>query len=585
MKKYLRYWYEKYLDLKLAEKMIAVYLLMLGICFLISSAALQVSFNIYDSKLYEKSLQELDFFIQEVNRSIEEIEDISYNTAMDLKIQEQLTKMQGIPYQTAEYMYEVYQLRLLLSNEMTGSDLITNMIYTDGNKTQFVVGLAAGELSEGQKTEILGRFHDAKGAFVIQQPTEHYPYLLAGRDIRKRTDASLDYLGSLLITSDLTKIIRQHMDNLEAKSSALCIYSDRGLIYESQEHMREQFPVGTETKRYRIVKDHGQRYFVCYLRSTKTGWTYVNAFPYSEIYGQNQRLRYLIIGGFLALFLLSALILKKLAHVIVKPLEHLTESMQLVEQGDFAGARKFLGTAAYKDEIGLMTQEFQVTLDKIDKLIRENYEKQLLLKDTKYKMLQAQINPHFLYNTLNSINWMIRAKKNDEAAEMTIALGTILRSALSKQQYVTLEEELESLKKYMTIQAYRYRKRMEFSVECDVDGKYLIPNMTLQPLVENSIYYGVEKMLTTCTIAVRIMGDGEKIRLIVSDNGPGMTEEELAAVRTFTMQPKGHGIGLKNIYERLRMAFGQKAEFSIDSIAGAGTTVTLEIPKTEVMTQ
>ena len=129
--------------------------------------------------------------------------------------------------------------------------------------------------------------------------------------------------------------------------------------------------------------------------------------------------------------------------------------MEIVETGDFDRAKQFLGDSVRTDEIGMLNQEFHVMLDKIDFLIHENYEKQLLLKDTKYKMLQAQINPHFLYNTLNSINWMIRAKRNGEAAEMTVALGTILRSALSKEQYSTLESE--------------------------ITNSYLIPHMTLQP--------------------------------------------------------------------------------------------------------
>ena len=583
MKKYRGYWYLRYRDLKLAEKMIIVYILMLGICFLISIAALQVSFNIYDGKLYEKSLQELDFFTQEVNRSLDEVEAVSYNLAMDIKIQEQLSKMKTLKHFTADYSYEVYQLRMLFNNELTNSNMISNMIYTDGDTTQFVVGVATGTIRKELYDSVMNRFHEAKGAYVVQQPTIEYPYLLTGRDIRKHIDASLEYLGSLLITCDVSGMIEKNIDDLEAESSALCVYSDEGVIYESQKRMIEQLPRLEGDSGYQVIKERGQRYFVCHLKSSKTGWTYVNVFPYSEIYGQNQNLRYLMVGGFLLLFLVSALILKKLAHMIVKPLEHLTESMQIVENGDFDRDREFLGTSTQKDEIGLMAQEFRVTLDKIDNLIHENYEKQLLLKDTKYKMLQAQINPHFLYNTLNSIHWMIRSRKNDEAAKMTMALGTILRSALSKQQYVTIEEELDSLKKYMMIQEYRYQKRVVFSVEYETSGRYLIPHMTLQPLVENSIYHGVDKMLTPCHISVIIKEVEERIEITVSDNGPGMTEEELDLVRSFTAQPKGHGIGLKNIYERLKMAFDQEADFNISSSCGSGTTVTIRIPKTEVM--
>ena len=183
MKNFLDYWYGKYRDLKLAEKMIIVYILMLGSCFLISTWALQVSFNIYDGKLYEKSLQELDFFIQEVNRSLDEVEGISYNIAMDLKIQEQLSKMKDMDSSTADYSYEVYQLRLLFNNELANSNMLSNILYTDGGGTQFVVGIATGTVSEALYDSVMERFHEAKGAYVVQQPTAEYPYLWSGRDL------------------------------------------------------------------------------------------------------------------------------------------------------------------------------------------------------------------------------------------------------------------------------------------------------------------------------------------------------------------------------------------------------------------
>ena len=575
------YWYKKYRDLKLAGKMIAIYVIMLGICFLLSITALQYSFNIYDGKLYEKSLQELDYFTQQVNRSLDEVEDLSYYIAIDTKIQEQLSKIQSLKHFTAEYSYETYQLRMLIANELANSNIITNILYTDGEDTQFLVGTAAGDIDEDLYKSVMERIHEAKGAYVVQPPAMGYPYLLSGRDIRKHIDASLDYLGTLLITSNVAGMIEKNIDELEADSAALCVYSSEGVIYENQENMMETIPPVSGEKGYQIIKNQGQRYFLCYLKSSKTGWTYVNMFPYSEIYGQNQNLRNFMFGGFMALFLAAGLILKKLAHMITKPLENLTKSMEIVEVGDFGKAKKFLQTSERADEIGLLTQEFRVMLDKIDNLIHENYEKQLLIKDTKYKMLQAQINPHFLYNTLNSINWMIRGKKNDEAAEMTVALGVILRSALSKEQFFTLEEELDILKRYITIQEFRYRKRAVFHVSSRVQGSYLIPHMTIQPLVENSIYHGVEKMLTPCTISVSLEEEGDHIWIQVSDDGPGMTAEELQAARSFSLESKEHGIGLKNIYERLKMAFDQEAEFDIGSSPGEGTKVTIRIPKTE----
>ena len=164
MEAYREYWYQKYRDLKLAEKMIIVYVLMLGICFLISVAALQVSFNIYDGKLYEKSLQELDFFTQEVNRSLDEVEGISYNIAIDTQIQEQLTKMKEMKHFTADYSYEVYQLRMLFNKELANSNMVSNMVYTDGDRTQFVVGVATGTISRELYESVMNRIHEAKGA-------------------------------------------------------------------------------------------------------------------------------------------------------------------------------------------------------------------------------------------------------------------------------------------------------------------------------------------------------------------------------------------------------------------------------------
>lgn len=574
---------ERFRNLSLVKKMMAVYVVMLGGCLLICLFALRISFNIYDRKLYEKSLQELDYFTQQVNRSLDEVEEMSYSIALDTKLQEWLSDMKTMRKFTAEYTSVLYNLRMMLNMELGDSDIIENILYTDEAVTQVKVGLDTEELSQEAYVEALEGFHEAKGAYVFYQPTKDYPYLLSGRDIRKHIDASLDYLGSILITSDVAGMIEKNIDRLEAESAALCVFSGDQVIYESNDTLRQLIPELDEEKGYQIVRWQGQRYFLCYLVSSQTGWIYVNMFPYTEIYGQSQMLRNLLIAGFVALFLVSALILKKLASMIGKPLEQLTESMQLVESGDFKGARAYLGEDSRKDEIGLLTQEFRVSLDKIDNLIHENYEKQLLLKDTRYKMLQAQINPHFLYNTLNSIHWMIRSGKNKEAAEMTVALGDILHAALSKEPYVTIQEELYTLKKYIMIQKYRYQKRVVFEVEEDAEAEpYRIPHMTLQPLVENAIYHCVDKMLTPCLIRVTVKAEKSTIRFEVRDNGPGMTAEELQAVRAFEQKTKGHGIGLKNIYERLKMAFDQQSVFEIESLPGEGTAIRIEIPKQEV---
>lgn len=566
-------------NLKLAQKMIAVCIPILGICLLLCLGALQVAFHIYDGKLYEKSLQELDFFTQQVNQNLDQVESMSYNIAMDTKMQERLSEMKGMKKFTAEYSARQRELRMELDRELMNSDMIASITYSDGYVTDVKVGVDTGTIEKDREGRILEGFHQAKGAYCLYSPDAEYPYLISGREIRKHIDASLESLGTLLFVCDVAGMVERHVDELEAESASLCILADTGVIYEGQEGMAAEIPILSGDKGYEVIRIDGVPYFLCHLKSSKTGWRYVNLFPYKEIYGQNQFLQKLLIAGFLAIFVCSALVFRKLAYMIVKPLEQLTESMRIVETGNFEGARSHLNGEVRTDEIGLLTQEFQVTLDKIDNLIHENYEKQILLHDTRYRMLQAQINPHFLYNTLNSINWMIRAKKNKEAAEMTVALGDILRAALSRAQYFTIGEEIAVLKKYIRIQEYRYGRRAVFWVDDDpAASDCMIPHMTLQPLVENAISHCVDKMLEPCAITVAVRLEKQRIFLTVKDDGPGMTGEELAAVRRLEARTGGHGIGLKNISERLHLAFGENAVFAINSAPGEGTSICIEIP-------
>lgn len=318
---------------------------------------------------------------------------------------------------------------------------------------------------------------------------------------------------------------------------------------------------------------------MCYLSTSENGWMYVNFFPYSDVYGQIERVRNLALCSFCVVFVLLLFLIHRISEIITRPLETLVRSMQVVETGDFESAKQIPMDAEREDEVGLLTKEFRVMLDQIDVLVKENYEKQFLLKDTKYKMLQAQINPHFLYNTLNVIHWMIRAKENEKASRMIVELGALLRASFNENPYITVEEEIGMLENYLKIQRYRYEDRADFAVEKNGNpGKYIMPRMTLQPLVENAIFYGADQMEDVCHIKITITEEENNILFEVKDNGPGMTEEELEGVRKFTVKPKGHGIGIKNICERLNITY-EAFQFQIESKVGKGTLIRIRVPK------
>lgn len=570
-------------NMKLAKKMIFVYAVFLGIIVLITTGALQISLGIYDEKLYEKSLQELDFFSQKVNDSLQDVENLSYSIAMDTEIQEQLAKLDGLNELSADYSYEMYVFRSMLINELYSHEIIKNITYTDRDNTTFTVGEDTGSIDEMEYGQLLEDMAAGRGAYVEYPPTEDYPYMVSGRDILESLNASLDYLGSLIFVSDVSGLIQEKTEQLDVQSSALMVFSEDGMIYQGTEFDKSQLPDMEKPQGYEISRLGGQRYFICYLKSSLNGWTFVNLFPYSEIFGQVMAVRYLLVGGLLVLFAVTAIVMKKLAHIITRPLEKLTDSMQVAETGDFrkAGEKVSAEMSAEPrlDEVGQLSQEFGVMMEKIDTLIHENYEKQILLKDTKYKMLQAQLNPHFLYNTLNALNWLVRAGRSQEAGMMIMRLGDLLRAAFSKKSYATVEEEVGLVKSYIAIQEIRYRSRAEFTV--DVSGElepYVIPRMTLQPLVENAISYGVDPSPETCRITVTVREEENDIFLEVRDTGPGMTADELEDVRNFRIKPRGNGIGLNNIRERLKIAY-EESEFRIDSAPGEGTVVQIRIPK------
>lgn len=570
----------KFKNLKLPRKMLLLYFIFAGIFFCISAVALQVILNIFSEKLYEKSLQELNFYAQNVNDSLKELQSYSYELALNTEIQELLSKIAETEKPSWEYSNELTELRYKLIYEYNPNSAIRSIRYTDSYNTTLEVGDSSWEIPNDIYEKLLEKFHEAKGAFVMYGPTEECPYLLCGRDILKSLDMSLDNLGTVVLTCDIGKIITKYKDSLEAPNASLFVYSRDSIIYrDMDEKDQPKLPLFQKGQGYQIVQYKGERYFMCFLNSSSTDWMYVNFFPYSDIYGQLLTVRYVMLVCFAAAFFLLLIVMNRVSVAITKPLEQLTESMQIVETGDFQSAKLVPVERDRRDEVGLLSREFQVMLDKIDLLIHENYEKQILLKETKYQMLQAQINPHFLYNTLNALHWMVKAGRNEDAVKMIMELGVLLRSSFANAPYALVDEEIRMVKSYIVIQKFRYQNRAEFEVNAEGNlENYVVPRMILQPLVENAIYYGVDNSAKTCLVRLRAVEERETILFVVEDTGPGMDKEELEKVRNFTVKPKGHGIGIKNIYERLKITY-ERFELSIDSQVGVGTKIQIRIPK------
>ncbi|MFC5528667.1 sensor histidine kinase [Cohnella yongneupensis] len=292
----------------------------------------------------------------------------------------------------------------------------------------------------------------------------------------------------------------------------------------------------------------------------------------------------MLIVCFVAIFLFWVI-----ARIITNPLKKLTLSMKALQSGDFTQRVHFTGN----DEVGRLGHLYNTMVGRIKLLIDDVYASSLKQREAELKALQSQINPHFLYNTLNMIQWTALKKDDQEISEMVVALSQVFRLSLnSGRDFVELEHEIELVRYYLFLQQKRYPARLHFEIEIDPSLKHFqMPKLLLQPLVENAIIYAIEPTEGTGNIHIRAEretddSEEEWVVLEVSDNGPGIPEERINELMkeakptpskvAQTLNATRSGMALANIKERLTL-FYEHAEFDIQSKVGIGTRVRIRI--------
>ena len=234
-------------------------------------------------------------------------------------------------------------------------------------------------------------------------------------------------------------------------------------------------------------------------------------------------------------------------------------------------------------ELQTLSDSFGHLTARVLELMEEIRREETELRMTELKALQAQINPHFLYNTLDSVQWMCERGKTEDAARMVRALAKLFRISISRgHELIPLSDELEHARSYLVIQSFRYRD--QFSYRFDVDehlGHYLCNKITIQPLIENAIYHGIDRMVDEGEIVISVHEAADNpndILITVSDNGVGMTPEQCRKILQKARSDSG-GIGVKNVNDRLKIRFGERFGITLKSEQDVGTVVTVRIPK------
>ena len=313
-------------------------------------------------------------------------------------------------------------------------------------------------------------------------------------------------------------------------------------------------------------------------RSEKTGWTVVDCTNVKELLSKSRQAQSVYVLTAIILVIVALLFSRFMARSITLPIQKLRDSMKKVQEGDFSVSDVVVDS---KNEIGSLTKSFDVMTHRIHELMEQNVHEQEEKRKSELKALQSQINPHFLYNTLDSIIWMAEGKKNEEVVLMTASLARLLRQSISNEdEVVPIANEVEYARGYLTIQKMRYKDKLEFQIEVDSSILYIpLIKLVLQPIIENAIYHGLKYKESKGLLIVKgFMKDGNAV-LQVIDDGVGMDEETLAHIYDkHKVNYHSNGVGVYNVQKRLKHYYGEDYGITYTSELGKGTTATITIP-------
>lgn len=412
-------------------------------------------------------------------------------------------------------------------------------------------------------------------------------YISVARSVNSRYDNSL--IGVLMMDielSELTEMIGPLL--LGEESMVYFTDSDGTILYSSDllgigERLPADLARGYAGKPEGSLEQSidGVENIVTWRMSAKTGWYLISVNYTDVVITEAEKMKFNMVLLGIAVFAMTAGIMAVYAKRVLDPVRKLSVAMRQVETGDLDVSVE----PSSDDETGQMTKNFNHMVSRLRGLIRDNYLIRIKEKDAQIESLQLQINPHFLYNTLESMNCIAMVNEVEEISVISKALARMFRYSIrSAGTFVPVSEELEHVQNYMEIQRVRFGKKVRMSCEVEEETKKLrIIPFVLQPLVENSIRYNVEDAGRAVRIRIVITRQGERLTFAVWDDGIGIETDRLAQLKEMLERPeqlseKGKHIGLRNVNDRLKLHYGPDAGLKPDSQAGSYTCITFELP-------
>ena len=338
----------------------------------------------------------------------------------------------------------------------------------------------------------------------------------------------------------------------------------------------------------KFSNSYGTKMMAVYDTLDTNGWKLVAVFPENELTQTISFIKYATAIIMVILLLVSVVLSNMLARIVTKPLSQLTKKVHKVEEGNL----DVIFDVYMDNEIGILGKGITKMIERVKELLDQVEFEHNRKRKAEFAALQAQIKPHFLYNTLYAIKQLCKMNEMEDAEIMVSALATFFRISVSKgEEVITVKEEISHVENYLIIQHMRYKDRLKYSINISEDLYcYSAVKLMLQPIVENAIYHGINNKRGSGIINITGYLEGEDLVFTVHDDGIGISSEKLEEIKNLLQNKERNaddslGMGLLNVHERIRIMFGQRYGIEIESIFQEGTTVHLKIPAIKPLKQ
>lgn len=513
-----------------------------------------------------------------LENNIQKIEDINVQILSSQVIQSQLK----IVNEKCLDSYDLAQCRQKIERELSNWALYASYVVSVSVISREGIEFAVKKIETGgtQFGFTEDEIYEANGSSLWGITGEKNRICVAKAILDFDTMKPAGYINIVYENSYLSDILA---DNSSKYSGASYVVNTHGriMVANKEGYVGENFPVklsdlrASNTSRYDMFSSTQAFYFVG--NEMPNGWSLVQTVSVKEFNKEMNHQIVLAAGIVLLVLGISLGFVWYVTSRIAYPAKELMESMKTLAKDNEYPRVKIVSN----DEIGMIGLEYNKMAENIETLIEKVYKMELTQKQAELEFLQMQINPHFLYNALDTISWMALAKGNMDVSEMTIALAELLRATIKKESFITLREEMNTVKDYLLIQQERFGDKIsaEYFVEEDAYS-CMVPNFILQPVLENAIIHGLEPKIEKGKLSINISIQDEFLTFLVEDNGVGMDETEILDLyKKCRENNTKQSIGLKNVYRRLLLCYGESSMLKIESNKEQGTRISFLIPR------